>query len=271
MKNKNIRIIAVLLFIVQSALGFRVFMIFRSIFENYVAKNELSFDKVFLFVAFVLSFFISIVFVAFVFVLARSKQDGNGEKDKELSSQKRKKRKERNKKELIEGVEENKRLVLEKLAEGLSPISDLKSFSEQVLVNISKEYDIMQGIFFVKDVNDKVFRKGGAYAYYSEDELREFTEEVGLSGQVASSKKLLNISNIPEKYITVISGLGKSSPANLLIFPIVYNGESIGIIELASFVKFDSYAEDLLMEFSSNISGQLALLSERGTTNVSED
>ncbi|NJO90986.1 MAG: GAF domain-containing protein [Chloroflexia bacterium] len=130
-----------------------------------------------------------------------------------------------------------------------------------MLINISKVYDIMQGIFFVKDQSDKVFRKKGAYAYYSGDELREFSEEVGLSGQVALNKKLLNISNIPEKYLTVLSGLGKSSPANLLILPVVYKDESIGIIELASFKKFDSLAEEILSDFMNQINEKLSKLS----------
>lgn len=260
MKKNGIKISAILLFVLQVILGFKSFMIIRSILDSEIVGNIAKVDKLLLFVGFLSAIFISLILVILVFIAIISKAKRSDDLIEDRTTTKSKKDKGKEKRESDLEKNKRKKAILEKLGNELPTTGNLEQFTEKVLINISKEYDIMQGIFFVKDVDDKVFRKQGTYAYFSEDELREFTEEVGLSGQVAANKKLLNISNIPEKYITVLSGLGKSSPANLLIFPILYQNESIGIVELASFKKFDSFAEEILMEFSLHIGEQLSKL-----------
>jgi len=43
------------------------------------------------------------------------------------------------------------------------------------------------------------------------------------------------VNEIPENYVTILSGLGSSSPRFLLIIPVVFNNETVAVIELASF------------------------------------
>ena len=67
----------------------------------------------------------------------------------------------------------------------------------------------------------------------------------------------MNISELPDKYLTVLSGLGSSSPNHLIIFPILFKNKSIGVIEIATFKKIDNHNEEILMNFS-EILGDLA-------------
>ncbi len=261
MKKSRIKIIAIVLFVLQLALGVKSILIIQKILRNQEDFNITIIDKLLLFAGFLAGVLVSVVLVILIFsALASAQKETSNASEKEIS-EKKKKPKGREQNETTGENREEKRKALEKLNVELEAISEIEKFAEKVLINISKVYDIMQGIFFVKNQSDKVFRKKGAYAYYNEDELREFSEEVGLSGQVAANKKLLNISNLPEKYLTVLSGLGKSSPANLLILPVVYKNESIGIIELASFKKFDSLAEEVLTDFMNQINEKLSKLS----------
>lgn len=262
MKKNRIKIAAILLFILQLALGVKSFLIVRKITTNQESFNIETLDRLLLFAGFLAGVIISIVFIILIFNSLTNVENTNNSSEEDNILEKKRKAKKKDEKEVYSGMGQEKKQIIEKLSHELSGINEIEKFAEKILINISKVYDIMQGIFFVKDPADKVFRKTGAYAYFNEDELREFTEEVGLSGQVAVNKKLLNISNIPEKYITVLSGLGKSSPANLLILPIVYNNNSIGIIELASFKKFDLFAEEILTDFSNQISEKLFELSK---------
>jgi len=158
----------------------------------------------------------------------------------------------------IEQQNQKKSQIVSEISRNLHSGMNLEDYSNQALINISKHYDIFQAIFFVIDKNDNIFKKSGAYAYYTEDDLPEFTEGVGLTGQVAANKKLLNISNLPDRYITVLSGLGKSAPSNLLIVPVVFSDKTIAIIELASFKKFDSLAEQVIWESAMNIAQHLS-------------
>lgn len=117
------------------------------------------------------------------------------------------------------------------------------AYTESILKNIAKELEIVQGLFFVLNDTDKMFQISGQYAYYSEEQPRSFILGETISGQVAKNQQLLNLKELPQGYVTVLSGLGKSKPAHLVIAPIVCNGESIGIIELASFKVFGENEE----------------------------
>jgi Na+-transporting methylmalonyl-CoA/oxaloacetate decarboxylase gamma subunit len=151
--------------------------------------------------------------------------------------------------------EARKNAVIERILKELDSQSTLKKYADKFLSNLAREYDIVQGLFFIKDPNNKQFKMMGNYAYYSETSPREFKEGEGISGQVAKNKKLIDVMNVPDGYITIISGLGSSSPKHLLIFPIIYNDDSVGIIELASFRPFDDEAKQVFM-LTSKIVGQ---------------
>ena len=98
---------------------------------------------------------------------------------------------------------------------------------------------------YVKDKTSGLFSVSGKYAYYSNEQSRTFYEGETLPGQAAKDKKIINIANIPENYFTVTSGLGKSSPANLLIVPIIDKDVTVAVLELGSFKPFDKDFEKL--------------------------
>jgi putative methionine-R-sulfoxide reductase with GAF domain len=79
----------------------------------------------------------------------------------------------------------------------------------------------------------------------------------GFPGQVAKDGRLINITSIPEGYMTIESGLGKSSPVSLVIFPIKSNGNVIAVIELASFHRFNREDEEFFEMISPAIAEQI--------------
>lgn len=150
---------------------------------------------------------------------------------------------------------ENEIKLNETVAEILRNISNVNmaaEFSDKLLSNISKKLNIVQGVIFLRDKDNK-FKMNGTYAYYSEEDVRDFVEGEGISGQVAKNKRILNISNIPPNYVTILSGLGNGSPNHLIIFPLLIENNVIGICELASFEKFDRNAELLIEKLSVEI------------------
>jgi putative methionine-R-sulfoxide reductase with GAF domain len=127
-----------------------------------------------------------------------------------------------------------------------SDFDNVSAYIEKVLQNIAKEMDIVQGLVFVLNDADQMFHISGEYAYYSEEKPRSFPIGETLSGQVAKNRQLLNIKELPEGYITILSGLGKSSPRHLIIAPFIRNGKCIGVMELSSFKPF-GVNEELLI------------------------
>jgi len=138
-----------------------------------------------------------------------------------------------------------------------SNFRSVSAYAENVLQNIAKELEIVQGLVFVLNKTDLLFHISGEYAYYSEERPRSFPLGETLSGQVAKNQKILNVKELPEGYITILSGLGKSYPRHLIIVPIVYNSESIGIMELASFKPFGENEELLLRKAGESMANVL--------------
>jgi len=134
---------------------------------------------------------------------------------------------------------------------------ELSAYTEHLLSNIAKEMDLVQGIFFFRQADEEFFHPVGLYAYFGEEPPEPFKEGETIPGQVAKNQRLLNLSDIPENYITILSGLGNSSPKHLLFTPLITNNQTIGIIELASFKAFTPQDEANLNALAQQLTNDL--------------
>jgi hypothetical protein len=254
MRKIFLKIFVVILLLLQAGIGFICIYALNHIYPKVMNAEGIIFNKEILFASIITSFIISFLFVIIIFSQVGKKvtiiREVQNIQDGKITKEPKQKKVTEQEQKNIQLQNEKKKQILSELLKNLNAQLSLENYTNQALINISRQYDIFQAIFFVRDQKDGVFRKSGAYAYYTQDDLPEFADGVGLTGQVASNKKLLNISNMPDKYITVLSGLGKSSPSNLLIVPVLFSDKTIGIIELASFIKFDSLGEQILTEVS---------------------
>lgn len=122
-----------------------------------------------------------------------------------------------------------------------SNYENLEVFAEQLLKNISKSFEIVQGTYFAKNEKTNEFSFIAGYAFYSETKPQSFIEGETLPGQVAKNRETLLLEQIPDGYITILSGLGKGTPHYLLLVPIL-NEQNIcvGVFEVASFKPISS-------------------------------
>jgi signal transduction histidine kinase/CheY-like chemotaxis protein/HAMP domain-containing protein len=74
-----------------------------------------------------------------------------------------------------------------------------------------------------------------------------------LIGQVAKSKRLIVVDDIPQGYIRITSGLGDAPPTNLVVLPLLFEGEVLGVVELASFSRFTPVQIDFLEQFAETL------------------
>jgi hypothetical protein len=141
------------------------------------------------------------------------------------------------------------KLDIDKIISQIIPkadFTDMEKFGELMLANIAKQFDIVQGLFYQKNKESGIFSFTAGYAFFSENQPVSYIEGDTLPGQVAKNKKVLNLDKVPDGYITILSGLGKSSPKHLLIVPVIdQNNGTLGIIELASFKPYSSQQEEL--------------------------
>ncbi len=172
-------------------------------------------------------------------------------------------------------IEEDKRKhddSLRKWAnEGLSKFNDiLRQSTENIetLANIViKELiyflNANQGGLFIlndRDKEDIHLELISTYAFGKErkKEKKIYLGE-GLVGTAAVEKDTIYMTEIPETYITISSGLGGSMPTSLLIVPLRIEQEIFGIVEIASFNKFQKYEIEFVEKVSESIAASLSI------------
>jgi HAMP domain-containing protein/signal transduction histidine kinase/DNA-binding response OmpR family regulator len=75
----------------------------------------------------------------------------------------------------------------------------------------------------------------------------------GLVGQCALEMRKILLTNVPPDYIRISSGLGDAPPQNILVLPVVFEGQVKGVLELASFERFNPTHQALLDQLTESI------------------
>lgn len=95
----------------------------------------------------------------------------------------------------------------------------------------------------------------GAYAFDGGETNCKSAFKIGegLVGQSALDKKVIELSEAPDGYLRIGSGLGYSTPASILIRPILFEDEMLGVVEVASFEPLSFMQKQLFEQLVNNI------------------
>ncbi len=139
---------------------------------------------------------------------------------------------------------------------------NLKKMSENIIIYITKYLKANQGGLFVisnKDKNDVFIEQISCFAYdRKRQQKKRMRIDDGLLGRSVYEKETIYLTNIPENYINITSGLGDETPSNLLILPLKLNEKVLGILELASFRIFEKYEIEFLERVGENIASVMS-------------
>jgi len=129
--------------------------------------------------------------------------------------------------------------------------SDINKLSINVLQFIVKYIDAVQAGFFIisdSDLDDVHIKLIACVAYNRERKIQKRIEfGQSLVGRVIDEKNFILLSDIPENYAIINSGLGDTSPTNLLIMPLITNNIVHGAIEFLSFKPFDEHLKNFCL------------------------
>lgn len=134
---------------------------------------------------------------------------------------------------------------------------DIEELSARLISELVEYTDSIQGSLFIVNKEDernvKIVLKG-AYAYQRQKFIeKELAPGQGLVGQCYLEKEHIYLSEIPENYVSIRSGLGEASPTHILISPMKLNEEVFGIIELASFKAYKDHHKEFIEKVGESI------------------
>ena len=72
-------------------------------------------------------------------------------------------------------------------------------------------------------------------------------------GQAALEKRRILLTNVPTNYAKISSGLGEAQPTNIVVLPILFEGEVKAVMELSSFDRFNSTHQAFLDQLTESI------------------
>ncbi|TMG23608.1 MAG: response regulator [Chloroflexi bacterium] len=147
---------------------------------------------------------------------------------------------------------------------------DLLTVSRLILSELAPLINAEYGAFYGMvnpDSSEPYLMFQAGYAYKPRKDLgREFRLGEGLVGQCALDKRPIQLSNVPPDYIRITSGLGQASPLNILILPVLFEGEVRAVIELASFQHLSPIHRDFLDQLTDSIGVVLNNIQANGRT-----
>ena len=120
---------------------------------------------------------------------------------------------------------------------------NLQSLTDQIMSELTPVVGAQHGAFYLAETHDHhtVLTLTSTYAYAKRKQLsNQFALGEGIVGQCALERKPIIVTEVPENYVEITSGLGKSSPRNVAVYPIFFEDQVRGVIELGSFHEFTS-------------------------------
>ncbi|WPB76405.1 HAMP domain-containing protein [Archangium violaceum] len=133
---------------------------------------------------------------------------------------------------------------------------NLEAVSRLIMSELTPLVSAHHGAFFLMDTEDghPVAKLTSSYAYRERKNVgNRFRLGEGVVGQCALEKKTILLTHVPADYIRITSGLGEASPLNVIVLPVLFEGEVKAVIELASFHPFSAIHQIFLDQLTESI------------------
>ncbi|MEU1311684.1 HAMP domain-containing protein [Streptomyces cinnamoneus] len=108
----------------------------------------------------------------------------------------------------------------------------------------------------------------GSYGYSMGSMPTSFRPGESLIGTAAKEKRTILVENVPPGYLKIASGLGEAPPAHVIVLPVLFEGQILGVIELASFYPFTQIQKDFLSQIAEMIGTSVNTISVNTKTEV---
>jgi signal transduction histidine kinase/HAMP domain-containing protein/ActR/RegA family two-component response regulator len=132
----------------------------------------------------------------------------------------------------------------------------ITSVAQLIMSELTPLIDAQQGTFFLADGEDDLLSLNliASYAYTERKNFQNrYKIRESLVGQCAFEKKRILLTNAPSDYVAIASSLGDTKPVNIIVLPILFEGEVKAVIELASIHPFSQNYLNFLDQLMASI------------------
>jgi CheY-like chemotaxis protein/HAMP domain-containing protein/GAF domain-containing protein len=136
---------------------------------------------------------------------------------------------------------------------------DLETVSRLIMSELTPLVGAQHGAFFTMESPDGEgdefqLRLLSTYGYKQRKNVpNKFKIGEALVGQAALEQKPILVTQAPEDYVRISSGLGEGLPINLIVLPVLFEDQVLAVIELASFQRFANVQQAFLEQLSESI------------------
>ncbi|HEX8299803.1 MAG TPA: response regulator, partial [Rubricoccaceae bacterium] len=171
---------------------------------------------------------------------------------------------------------------LARFTQRLQGQKELVTAARLILSELAPLVHVQHGAFYTSERllgdEEQALRLLATYAYRERKGLaNRFALGEGLVGQCALEKERILVTDLPDDYVQINSGLGASAPRSIVVLPVLFEGEVMAVVELASFQPFsdnqlvflDQLTESIgivLNSIEANMRTESLLLQSQGLT-----
>ncbi|MGH7746274.1 MAG: GAF domain-containing protein, partial [Candidatus Dormibacteria bacterium] len=134
---------------------------------------------------------------------------------------------------------------------------DLLTVAKLILSELAPLVSAQHGVIYMAEQRNSdppVLRYHAGYGYRERKHLATtFRLGEGLVGQCAMEKERILLTQVPTDYVQISSGLGEAPPLNIIVLPVLFEGQVRAVIELASFNRFSPTHQDFLDQLTESI------------------
>jgi PAS domain S-box-containing protein len=140
--------------------------------------------------------------------------------------------------------------------------NNLNKLSDEIIANLVKYLSANQGGLFIIDEGEHDEPFMTLLSCYAWDKKKFVDEKIlkgeGLAGQVWQEMDTVYLTDVPDNYVKITSGLGDANPRSILIVPLKVNDQIFGVVEIASFNEFSENEIEFVEKIAESIASTIS-------------